>query len=169
MKADYLEMLRNNQFLRTSEEVQNFEHALDAYSLNPKSEDLETLHLILQDKTNHPEVMFGLIHFLETFEINDQMQAFMNVVPALVQQAPAWTRTLMYRLLNDETGRKIYPDVIRKAPPESQTIMIQILSEIAESEPSPLCNFARDILGQLLLNNNLHLLADDGDKDLEKK
>ncbi|MCG6137247.1 MAG: Imm30 family immunity protein [Nostoc sp. LLA-1] len=38
---------------------------------------------MLNDQFQHPEVTFGLIHFLESFDIEKQINAFIKTVPQL--------------------------------------------------------------------------------------
>ncbi|WP_442948275.1 Imm30 family immunity protein [Nostoc sp.] len=67
-----------------------------------------TYSLVLNDQCQHPEVMFSLIHFLESFEIEEQIAAFIKVVPQLMNDAPEWTRIIHDRILNDDSACQIY-------------------------------------------------------------
>jgi Immunity protein 30 len=69
---------------------------------------LPSLHLILDDACQQPEVMFSLVHFLESFEVQQQVQAFIQVMPELVQRAAEWTAILQAWILNDETARAVF-------------------------------------------------------------
>jgi Immunity protein 30 len=79
-------VLETNRFMRSPQEVVAFEQAL-AELANTSPADLPKLHLILDDDCQQPEVMFSLIHFLESFALQDQLQALIQVLPRLVKQA----------------------------------------------------------------------------------
>ncbi|BAY05796.1 hypothetical protein NIES19_50730 [Anabaena cylindrica PCC 7122] len=52
--------------------------------------------------------MFSLIHFLESFDMEKQITAFINVVPQLMITAPEWTRIIHNRILNDVSACGVY-------------------------------------------------------------
>ncbi|MCU0545243.1 MAG: Imm30 family immunity protein [Oscillatoriaceae cyanobacterium Prado104] len=107
-----LEVLAANKLMRSTEEVTAFENALVALAENPHQEDLPNLHLILDDRCEQPEVMFGLIHFLESFEVSAQLKSFVKVVPELIIVASEWTIIIHNRVLNDEIACHVYRDIL---------------------------------------------------------
>jgi Immunity protein 30 len=100
-----LEVLEVNQFMRSPAEVALFEQTLEKLAQNPDPADLPSLHLILDDTCEQPEVMFSLVHFLESFEVQEQVQAFIQVMPELVKQAGEWTGILHSRIMNDAIAK----------------------------------------------------------------
>lgn len=100
-----LEILQENKLMETAEAVTAFEDALAELAENFRQEELPQYHLVLDDRCQHPEVMFGLIHFLESFEIEQQLAAFLEVTPQLILIAPEWMRILHSRILNDQDYR----------------------------------------------------------------
>ena len=64
---------------------------------------MPSLHLILDDACEQPEVMFSLVHFLESFEV--QIKAFIQVMPDLEKQATEWTEILRSRIMNNDIAR----------------------------------------------------------------
>ncbi|MFM7368806.1 MAG: Imm30 family immunity protein, partial [Sphaerospermopsis kisseleviana] len=69
-----LEILKDNRLMQTEAQVTNFENALTAIAENPDENDLSAYHLILDDQCQQPEVMFSLIHFLESFDMKNKLQ-----------------------------------------------------------------------------------------------
>ena len=65
----FISILKANRLMRSDEEVTAFEKALFELARNTQKEDLPELHLVLDDQCQHQEVMFSLIHFLESFEV----------------------------------------------------------------------------------------------------
>ncbi|NJM59310.1 MAG: hypothetical protein HC849_02455 [Oscillatoriales cyanobacterium RU_3_3] len=108
----WISILKANNLMRSPDEVIAFENALASLADRPQDEDLPDLHLILDDRCEQPEVMFGLIHFLESFDVFAQMQAFVTVVPQLMLVASEWTRILHTRILNDDDACRLYRDIL---------------------------------------------------------
>ncbi|MEG3860100.1 Imm30 family immunity protein [Microcoleus sp. herbarium12] len=111
-KNIWINILEANKLMRSPDEVTAFENALASLADRPQNEDLPDLHLILDDRCEQPEVMFGLIHFLESFDVFAQMQAFVTVVPQLMLVASEWTRILHTSILNDDDACRLYRDIL---------------------------------------------------------
>jgi len=125
-------ILKANRLMLSTEEVNAFENALAELAKNPNSEYLRELHLILDDKCQHEEVMFSLIHFLESFDLREQLQAFMDVVPNLIISAPEWTRIIHSRILNDESACITYPDMLSSVDSSRRNVFNKLLAEITQ-------------------------------------
>ncbi|WP_293147398.1 MULTISPECIES: Imm30 family immunity protein [unclassified Microcoleus] len=108
-----------------------FENALASLADRPQDEDLPDLHLILDDRCEQPEVMFGLIHFLESFDVSAQIQAFVTVVPQLMLVASEWTRILHHRILNDGDACRLYRDILHSSNSQEPNFVRQLLEESA--------------------------------------
>jgi hypothetical protein len=90
MREDTLiEIMNANRFMRSPAEFIAFEEAMAELAKNPKNEDLPELHLVLDDECEHHEVMYGLIHFLESFDAKEQLQAFIDVYNSKVDYSCA--------------------------------------------------------------------------------
>ena len=125
------EILRENAIMQTEIEVNNFENALAEIANNPNKEDLAKYHLIFDDSCQQPEVMFGLVHFLESFELETQLTAFLKVIPQLAMNAPEWTKILHNRILNDETTCNVYLKMLRSLNSQSPHFLYYLLEESA--------------------------------------
>lgn len=140
--------LRSNRLLKTQEQVSAFDEALARVSQHPDaSKHLLELHLVLDDQTQQAEVMYGLVHLLESFGIEEQLQAFFQALPSLLKQAPEWVKTLNYRLLNDEEARNAYKASFRSASEETRKLIRMLLKELIAEEPPPLRDYAQDVIG----------------------
>jgi len=126
-----IEILKENRLMQTAPEVDNFENALAEIANNPNEEDLPEYHLILDDKCQKPEVMFGLVHFLESFELETQLKAFIKVLPQLATNAPEWTKILHNRILNDEVACNAYLKILRSLNSEKPHFLYYLLEESA--------------------------------------
>ncbi|MEH2411260.1 Imm30 family immunity protein [Nostoc sp.] len=99
-----LAILRQNRLMQTQQQVTDFENALAEIANNPEQQNLSAYHLILDGQCQQPEVMFSLIDFLESFDIEEQIAAFIKVVPQLMINAPEWTKIIHDRILNDDSA-----------------------------------------------------------------
>jgi hypothetical protein len=127
----WISILKANNLMRSPDEVTAFENALASLADRPQNEDLPDLHLILDDRCEQPEVMFGLIHFLESFDVSAQIQAFVTVVPQLMLVASEWTRILHSRILNDEDACRLYRDILHSLNSQEPKFVRQLLEESA--------------------------------------
>lgn len=124
-----LAILKDNRLMQTEEQVTNFKNALTAIAENPDENKLSAYHLILDDQCQQPEVMFSLIHFLESFDMEKQIAAFINVVPQLMITAPEWTRIIHNRILNDESACQVYQNLLYSANLKTPHFLYHLLEE----------------------------------------
>jgi Immunity protein 30 len=122
-----IEVLEANRLLRSPDEVAQFEETLETLAQNPDPADLPSLHLILDDACEQSEVMFSLVHFLESFDVQDQIQAFIQVMPDLVKRAPEWTAILHSRIMNEEIGRSVFEEAMQAINNHQQSEIHQLL------------------------------------------
>ncbi|MEG3933342.1 MULTISPECIES: Imm30 family immunity protein [unclassified Microcoleus] len=130
-KKIWISILEAKKLMRSADEVIAFENALASLAERPQDKDLPDLHLILDDRCEQPEVMFGLIHFLESFDVSAQIQAFVTVVPQLMLVASEWTRILHSRILNDDEACRLYRDILHLLNSQQPSFARQLLEESA--------------------------------------
>jgi hypothetical protein len=128
-----IEILTENRLMQTPQEVDAFETALAEIAKNPDDNDLTAYNLILDDRCQQPEVMFGLIHFLESFDMEKQIEAFITIIPQLMLSAPEWTRILHERILNDESARKVYQKLLHSINSQKPHFLYYLLEESARN------------------------------------
>ncbi len=126
-----IDVLKANRLLRSPDEVTLFEHALEKLAQNPDPANLPSLHLILDDACEQPEVMFSLVHFLESFDVQEQVQAFIQVMPDLVKRATEWTAILHSRIMNDAIARSAFEEKVRSMNTQRQSEIHHLLSLVS--------------------------------------
>lgn len=124
--------LKANNLMHSKQEVFAFDNALAELANNTADVDLEELYLVLDDNCEHPEVMWGLIHFLESFEVRKQLQALLNIIPKLVISAPEWTEIIHCRIFNHQLTRFLYQDMLRSGDLNTQQVVKKMLEDIAQ-------------------------------------
>lgn len=146
MRPDALQRLRNNRLMRSPAEAAAFEGALEEVAASRELDLLPDLHLILDDGCRQHEVMFGLIHLLESFDVEAQLNALLEMLPELVKQAPSWAKVLHFRILNDDEARGSYQRLVSGASEESRSAARTILTAIAAENEEPLKSAATSTL-----------------------
>ncbi|MFB2979754.1 Imm30 family immunity protein [Microseira sp. BLCC-F43] len=130
-ETNWISILEANKLMRSPDEVTAFENALAELAKNPKTEYLPDLHLILDDRCEQPEVMFSLIHFLESFDVSAQMKAFIAVVPQTILVAQDWTKVIHTRILNDDSACRLYRNLLHEVNSQQPNFIRQLLEESA--------------------------------------
>lgn len=125
-----LDVLQRNKFLRSEGEVAAFENALAALVQSPREQDLPALHALFTDDCQQHEVMYSLVHLLESFDLEKQLAAFIEAVPAMRTQAPEWTKILQCRILNDEASGECFKNLYQSASPSAKEAVKAVLLEI---------------------------------------
>lgn len=129
-----IDSLKANRRMRSPNEVAAFENALAELAKHPKNDYLPALHLVLDDECEQQEVMFGLIHVLESFDVKEQLQAFVAVSPQLIIAAPEWTGILHNRILNDESACRLYQEILHSVNSRNPSFFRQLLEDSATNQ-----------------------------------
>ncbi|MEQ8961459.1 MAG: Imm30 family immunity protein [Coleofasciculus sp. C2-GNP5-27] len=128
---NWMGVLEANKLMRSRQEVIAFETALAELAQHPNAKDLPSLHLIFDDRCEQPEVMFSLLHFIESFDLQQQLQSFITVVPTLIGLAQDWTRIIHTRILNDDSACQLYRKLLHSANSQNPHFIRQLLEESA--------------------------------------
>ncbi|MGK7904306.1 MAG: Imm30 family immunity protein [Hormoscilla sp.] len=119
--------------MRCAFEIAAFENALTELAQNPQNRWLPELHLVLDDRCQQQDVMWDLIHFLESFDMKAQLLAFVKVLPELMARAPEWTEILHYRICNDESARVLYEEILLYQDLEVGNIVESLKADISDN------------------------------------
>lgn len=131
--------LIDNRLLRNEEEISAFEQAISSVLDLKDLNHLRNLCLGFHDATENDEVMFGLIHAIESYDnIFGSEQSLIELaesLPYMLPHAKEWAKTLHKRILNHESSCKIYSKVISTADVNIKKIVLQLVKEIKERNP----------------------------------
>ena len=147
MSAQVVAALRANRELATPEQVKAWDQAIAQFPVDPSF--LRELHLVFTDATKNEEVMFGLVHVLEDYDMDVQLAAFVSALPEMLKDAREWVLTLTWRILNDAKSREAYKAVLKAADPGARDAARGILEEVARDEKPPLQTGAQEVLAAL--------------------
>lgn len=97
----FLKRLDDNKMLETPQQVQMFELALAELSEKKHPELLSKLFLMLSDNVKSDEPLWGLLHYIETHNVDLQILAFLKSFSHLKKGSVEWVKTILYRSMNN--------------------------------------------------------------------
>lgn len=122
----------------TRKQVELFDEAVAALAKEEHPELLEDLFLVFTDETEMQEVMWGLLHYIESHDLVKQVDALINSITYLRQNANEWLKTLMYRILNNSNALRIFSLRCSSLTPtqrdDAKDVLSQIVLEAKEFE-----------------------------------
>jgi hypothetical protein len=145
----YIKDLQKNKLLRTQEECEGFDNALEKLSNYKGQEIIEDLFLVFDDSTKEEEVMFGLIHFLEDYEMNSYLNGLVKSLPKMMQNAKEWATILNKRILNSEPYRNAYAEVIKIMEEHYKKLVIDLMNEIKLDNPKKFESSVNDFISKI--------------------
>jgi len=133
-EQELINTLQLNRLACSPSEVNAFENALAALVKQPNVKLLPGLFLVFSDASEHQEVMWGLLHFIEAFDVEEVIQTFVQILPSLITQAPEWSKTITHRVLNSEKTRSLFRTVLNTLPTEIQASVRLTLQHMSEQD-----------------------------------
>lgn len=134
MKKELLNQLYSNRLLRNTEELVKFEEYLSVASEIAKEDDIIELCSVFDDNTMDDEVMFGLIHLIETFSSERAFELTILGVSNMMKNAFNWAKIIMYRCLNDDFSRGMLKNAISFVDIQTRQIIVSMLHNIKEED-----------------------------------
>ncbi|MER2079807.1 Imm30 family immunity protein [Psychrobacillus psychrotolerans] len=132
--------LKNNRLLRDENEVEKFEKSIENILEMKDVSHIEVLCQGFDDLTENDEVMFGLIHAIESYDnIVDSeasLKVLANSIPKMLPHAKEWLKILQKRILNHEPSLNIYKEIIPTLNKDVQAYIISQLIVIKEKNTS---------------------------------
>ncbi len=74
--------------------------------------------------------MWGLLHVIESFGMEKQLHAMIQVLPSMIADAPAWAKLFHCRVLNDSRYRTYYRNLLSRQHGTQREAVERILDEI---------------------------------------
>jgi len=131
--------LLNNKLLRTDQEILYFEEAIENILTFNEVEHIKILCSGFDDSTENEEVMFGLIHAIESYDndfgMENSLEKMVEALPSMLPQARGWSIILHKRILNYEPSRIAYTNVLLRVDASIKKIVSELFSEIKERNP----------------------------------
>ena len=127
--------LYKNRLLKNNVQISAFEECLNQLADDFKEDDIIELCQILDDDTMEFEVMFGVIHLLETLSSEEAFVSTIQGIHKIKKHSPIWAKTITYRCLNDEFSIEMINKILPTLHKEIKDGFYDLLSDIkAEDE-----------------------------------
>ncbi|SES45120.1 Imm30 family immunity protein [Psychrobacillus sp. OK032] len=154
MKIQFeLTELKNNRLLRDENEVEKFEKSIENILEMKDVNHIEVLCQGFDDLTENDEVMFGLIHAIESYDnivgSEVSLKVLANSIPKMIPHAKEWLKILQKRILNHEPSLNIYKEIIPTLNKDVQDFIISQLTIIKEKNPNKFEKSVNSILEYL--------------------
>lgn len=132
--------LKSNRLLRDESEVEKFENTIENILALKDVNHIEILCQGFDDLTENDEVMFGLIHAIESYDkiVSSEisLKVLANSIPKMLPHAKEWLKILHKRILNHEPSRNIYKKIIPSLNNDIQKYIVSLLISIKEKNPN---------------------------------
>ena len=130
MNKKLIEQLYNSRLLRTREELEEFEESLKEISKVIQENDIPELCKVFDDQTENEEVMFGLIHLIESFSSEKAFKLTTLAISQMLENAMNWAKIIIYRCLNDDSSRIMLKKAVGSADSKTKQTMKSLLNSI---------------------------------------
>ncbi|WP_410877851.1 Imm30 family immunity protein [Myroides sp. DW712] len=113
-REDLALQLFTTRLLTTEEEVEQFEEALTLLYQQEKIEHLPLFLSVLDDRTEQEEVMYGVLHAIEsyvsTLGFSKYIELILAAMDSFQEQAEEWQELIFLRMINSEA---CFDDLLR--------------------------------------------------------
>ncbi|RAS79937.1 Imm30 family immunity protein [Priestia endophytica] len=144
-----IQKLYNCRLLKTEEDFEQFENTLERLADYNDESMIRELCTVFDDNTEDEEVMFGLIHFIESFEKEIYLTEMPKALPNMIENAKEWAMILNKRILNHELYRKEYMKILSSMDEPIKLTVVNLLMEIAADDSERFKAPANEIIQHL--------------------
>lgn len=124
------QMIKNKK-LRNNYEIEKYEQTIEQLINHNK---LKELYFGFDDNTNDDEVMFGLVHAIESFyeEVGEEEYffIFINQIKMIYIESKEWVKLMTVRILNDIQSRNEFIKVFQKSNQDDKDFIINLMEDI---------------------------------------
>ena len=137
--ADLTQQLVRSRLLQNEKQVQDFEQSIEKMISMNTSDCMKNLCLGLDDETENDEVMFGLVHTIESFDqelgLEQSLTKLAEALPFMLPHAKEWAKTFQKRILNHAEARYVYATVISNTDNAAKDMVLSLMDEIKMKNP----------------------------------
>ncbi|WP_175406475.1 Imm30 family immunity protein [Bacillus sp. FJAT-27264] len=141
--------LYENRLLRTELECERFDRALEGLAGDTEDRIIHEIFKVFDDETEQEEIMFSLVHFVESYQTEMYLTQLLESLPAMLEPARDWAIVLNKRILKDDFCRSEYADIAAGMSPQVKTVLSFLLEEIKEDRPKLFERHVNEILGKI--------------------
>ncbi|WP_242214101.1 Imm30 family immunity protein [Bacillus cereus group sp. BfR-BA-01383] len=144
-----IKRLYSCRFLKNQSECEEFDSVLENLADCDDEKLIKELCIVFEDETQEEEVMFGLVHFIEDFEMEKYLTEMPKALPKMLESAKEWAMLLNIRILNNDLYRSEYAKILVGMNNDIKLTVINLLNEIISDDPKRFEAVANEILSEL--------------------
>jgi len=88
-----------------------------------------------KDDSKYDEVMFSIVHTIESFDLDVYICNLIQATPWLYENAPRWNSILLMRVLNSESAKAELIRQLALASSDTKTCFYDLLTQINQVSP----------------------------------
>lgn len=132
--------LTENRLLSNNEEIKKFETAITEILNKGDIDHIKSLCRGFYDATENDEVMFGLIHAIESYDqdysLENTLEKLASSIPVMLPHAYEWLKIFHKRILNHPESKSVYAKIIKDIGNEDiKGIVDKQMNEIKSKNP----------------------------------
>lgn len=108
----------------------NFDQILHSITKSCSSEIIVDLYSLLNDDYLYQDLLWNILHFTESFPIQEYSKFMVISLPKLISKAPFWAETLIYRNLNNLEYFNKMLDNVNSLDKNSQNLFFEFALKI---------------------------------------
>lgn len=128
--------------MHTDEQFEQFEDAITNLSKMATVDDIPILCVGFDDSTEEEEVMFGLLHLIESFQGEQAIELTIQGILKMTQYGKRWSKLIIKRILNNDSTKEKYRLVFTELDSSSKNELVGLMNEIKSDYP--------EIFGQII-------------------
>ncbi|MED4456391.1 Imm30 family immunity protein [Metabacillus fastidiosus] len=144
-----IKRLYDCRLLTNELEYEEFDNILEKLADCTDEKIIKELCMVFDDETEEEEIMFGLVHLIEDFDMEKYLTEMPRALPKMIENAKEWAMILNRRILNDDLYRAEYAKIITHMNDDKKLTVINLLNEIISDNPKRFENIANEILSQV--------------------
>ena len=110
-----------------SEAIASFEKGISQWAELKTHEVFNSLIELFDDACMFPELMYGLVHALETYPDEIYVRGILRNISEMLKKSPFWLDVLVNRLLNCEKSFQIFRKNMHLAPKDALLALFDIM------------------------------------------
>ncbi len=134
-KESYIKVLKENRKLKNDNEIEIFEDAIEKLL---ETNDVKCLYCGFDNDTEEEEVMFGLVHAVESYYSSmnkeEYFRIFIDESKKIYNEASEWVKLMNIRILNDLESLDIYIGVVKQCSSEVKSFLINIMNDVLNED-----------------------------------
>jgi hypothetical protein len=132
---DLIEVLETNKLLETDEEFKAFHQALNSLKNEPRNPQiLHRLLLLFDSPTERIDIMWTLLHFVESFDLDSYVKAVAQTTPLIEPTNRSWLNIIYTRILNHENAILLLKNLLPQLPKLTMDSINRVLIDLADKE-----------------------------------